>query len=59
MKTYKCLPYSNSDLKSIITENYAYIDKTRYIEMLENNCFHEDGRSKYSSCMLCFSAVSK
>ncbi|MDR0613970.1 MAG: ATP-binding protein [Dysgonamonadaceae bacterium] len=34
-KTYKRLPYGNSDLKSIITENYAYVDKTRYIEMLE------------------------
>jgi hypothetical protein len=35
-KTYKRLPYGNSDLKKIITENYAYVDKTRYIEMLEN-----------------------
>ncbi|MDR0614276.1 MAG: ATP-binding protein [Dysgonamonadaceae bacterium] len=34
-KPYKRLPYGNSDLKSIITENYAYVDKTRYIEMLE------------------------
>ncbi|MDR2086373.1 MAG: ATP-binding protein [Dysgonamonadaceae bacterium] len=34
-KTYKRLPYGNSDFKSIITENYAYVDKTRYIEMLE------------------------
>ena len=35
-KLYKRLPYGNSDFKSIITENYAYVDKTRYIEMLEN-----------------------
>jgi hypothetical protein len=34
-KTYKRLPYGNSDFKRIITENYAYVDKTRYIEMLE------------------------
>ncbi|MDR2621935.1 MAG: ATP-binding protein [Dysgonamonadaceae bacterium] len=34
-KTYKRLPYGNSDFKSIITENYAYVDKTRYIELLE------------------------
>jgi hypothetical protein len=35
-KKYKQLPYGNSDFKSIITENYAYVDKTMYIEMLEN-----------------------
>jgi hypothetical protein len=34
-KIYKRLPYGNSDLKSILTENYAYVDKTRYIELLE------------------------
>ncbi|MDR2622436.1 MAG: AAA family ATPase [Dysgonamonadaceae bacterium] len=35
-KIYKRLPYGISDFKKIITENYAYVDKTRYIEMLEN-----------------------
>ncbi|GHT18270.1 hypothetical protein AGMMS4957_00200 [Bacteroidia bacterium] len=35
-KKYKRLPYGNSDFRSIRTENYAYVDKTRYIEMLEN-----------------------
>ena len=35
-KIYKRLPYGHSDFKRIITENYAYVDKTRYIEMLEN-----------------------
>ncbi|GAP71396.1 AAA ATPase [Candidatus Symbiothrix dinenymphae] len=34
-KKYKRLPYGNSDFKSIRTENYAYVDKTRFIEMLE------------------------
>lgn len=34
-KQYKRLPYGISDLKRIVTENYAYVDKTRYIEMLE------------------------
>jgi hypothetical protein len=32
----KRLPYGNSNFSSIITENYAYIDKTRFIELLEN-----------------------
>ncbi|GHT50210.1 hypothetical protein AGMMS49982_05110 [Bacteroidia bacterium] len=37
MEAKKCkrLPYGNSDFKSIRTENYAYVDKTRFIEMLE------------------------
>jgi hypothetical protein len=34
-KKYKRLPYGNSDFRSIRTENYAYVDKTRYIELLE------------------------
>ncbi|GHU71047.1 hypothetical protein FACS189413_12240 [Bacteroidia bacterium] len=34
-KKYKRLPYGNSDFRSIILENYAYVDKTRYIELLE------------------------
>jgi hypothetical protein len=32
---FKRLPYGNSDFKDIITQNYAYIDKTRFIEDLE------------------------
>ena len=35
-KEYKRLPYGTSDFKKIIFENYAYVDKTMYIEMLEN-----------------------
>ncbi|GHV67302.1 hypothetical protein FACS1894199_12510 [Bacteroidia bacterium] len=35
-KKYKRLPYGNSDFRRIIRENYAYVDKTMYIEMLEN-----------------------
>ncbi|GHT25616.1 hypothetical protein AGMMS4957_20760 [Bacteroidia bacterium] len=34
-KNYKRLPYGNSDFRRIILENYAYVDKTMYIEMLE------------------------
>ncbi|GHT56232.1 hypothetical protein AGMMS49982_22940 [Bacteroidia bacterium] len=35
-KKYKRLPYGISDFRRIILENYAYVDKTMYIEMLEN-----------------------
>ncbi|MDR0505964.1 MAG: AAA family ATPase, partial [Dysgonamonadaceae bacterium] len=32
---YKYLPYSMSNFGWLITENYAYVDKTRFIEMME------------------------
>ncbi|MDR2650937.1 MAG: AAA family ATPase, partial [Prevotellaceae bacterium] len=32
----KRLSYGNSNFDSVITENYAYVDKTRFIELLEN-----------------------
>jgi hypothetical protein len=32
---FKQLPYGNSDFRDIITQNYAYIDKTRFIKELE------------------------
>ena len=35
-KTFKRLPYGNANFESVRTENYAYVDKTRYIELLEN-----------------------
>ncbi|MDR1097800.1 MAG: ATP-binding protein [Tannerella sp.] len=35
-KTLKRLPYGNSDFRDIILQNYAYVDKTRFIEQLEN-----------------------
>ncbi|MDR0713734.1 MAG: ATP-binding protein [Bacteroidales bacterium] len=35
-KAFKRLPYGNSDFRDIIIQNYAYIDKTRFIEELEN-----------------------
>jgi hypothetical protein len=30
------LPYGVSNFEELITEGYAYIDKTRFIELLEN-----------------------
>ena len=35
-KAFKRLPYGNSIFESVRTENYAYVDKTRYVELLEN-----------------------
>ena len=35
-KKFKRLPYGDSNFESVRTENYAYVDKTHYIEMLEN-----------------------
>ena len=35
-KSIKRLPYGNSNFEKLISENYAYVDKTRYIELLEN-----------------------
>jgi hypothetical protein len=32
----KRLPYGNSNFEKVMTENYAYVDKTRFIELLEN-----------------------
>ena len=34
-KKIKRLPYGNSNFKSVMTENYLYVDKTRFIEQLE------------------------
>jgi len=36
MKQPKKIPYGLSNYHSIRTENYAYVDKTRFIEMIEN-----------------------
>jgi hypothetical protein len=35
-KTFKRLPNGNSNFERLIVENNAYVDKTRFIEMLEN-----------------------
>ena len=36
MKIPKKIPYGISDFECIRTDNYVYVDKTRFIEMLEN-----------------------
>ncbi|MDR1024025.1 MAG: ATP-binding protein [Prevotellaceae bacterium] len=35
-KAPKRLPYGHSNFESLRTENYIYVDKTRFIELLEN-----------------------
>ncbi|MDR1593991.1 MAG: AAA family ATPase, partial [Prevotellaceae bacterium] len=35
-KIGKRLPYGNTNFEKLRTENFVYIDKTRYIELLEN-----------------------
>ncbi|MDR3268676.1 MAG: AAA family ATPase, partial [Tannerella sp.] len=34
-KTVKKVPYGNSDFRDMILNNYAYVDKTRFIAELE------------------------
>jgi hypothetical protein len=36
-KESKRLPYGISNFESIMTENYAYVDKTRFVEQLEKH----------------------
>ncbi|MDR2757099.1 MAG: AAA family ATPase [Planctomycetaceae bacterium] len=35
IKDIKRLPLGNAEFKSVRTENYCYVDKTQYIELLE------------------------
>ena len=35
-KNFKQLPYGNPNFERIRTKNFAYVDKTRFIELLEN-----------------------
>jgi len=35
-RVFKRLPYGISNFERLIMEDYVYVDKTRYIEMLEN-----------------------
>ncbi|MDR1583208.1 MAG: AAA family ATPase [Prevotellaceae bacterium] len=40
----KLLLYGNSNFDNVITENYAYVDKTRFIELLEK----ESNKNQFS-----------
>ncbi|MDR1632278.1 MAG: AAA family ATPase, partial [Dysgonamonadaceae bacterium] len=61
-KNVKILPYGNSNFKDIMLNNYAYVDKTRYIEMLEkesnrNQLFirpRKFGKSLFLHTLMCY-----
>jgi hypothetical protein len=36
MKTVKRIPYGQTNFEKIRTDNYVYVDKTRFIEQMEN-----------------------
>jgi len=59
-KNIKLLPYGNSNFKSVMTENYAYVDKTNFIEMLEkeNNKYQFFIRPRKFGKSLFFSMLS-
>ena len=62
LKRLKKLPCGNTNFESIILENYAYVDKTKYIELLENesnkNQFfirpRKFGKSLFFSMLSCY-----
>jgi hypothetical protein len=57
---YKRLPYGNSNFESVITDNYAYVDKTPFIELLEqeNNKYLFFTRPRKFGKSLFFSMLS-
>ncbi|MDR1765239.1 MAG: AAA family ATPase [Lachnospiraceae bacterium] len=65
--SYKMIPYGISNYKTIATKNYAYIDKTRYIEQLERvgapYLFflrpRRFGKSLFTSVLNCYYDVSE
>ncbi|MDR0415069.1 MAG: AAA family ATPase [Prevotellaceae bacterium] len=66
-QNFKKLTYGNSNFEKIITENYAYVDKTRFIELLEKetNPHHffirprKFGKSLFYSTLLHYYDVNK
>ncbi|GHT64032.1 hypothetical protein AGMMS50239_21010 [Bacteroidia bacterium] len=60
MERFKRLPYGNSNFERIITEDYAYVDKTRFIELLEqeNNSYLFFTRPRKFGKSLFFSMLS-
>ena len=61
-KKIKRLPYGNANFESLMTRNYAYVDKTKFIELLENeynpNQFfirpRKFGKSLFFSMLSCY-----
>jgi len=62
MKTPKKISYGQCSFERLRTENYVYVDKTRFIEMLENepNSYHflirprKFGKSLFLSTLRCY-----
>ena len=65
-KTFKRLPYGNSDFRDVVLQNYAYVDKTRFIELLEresnpNHFFirpRKFGKSMFLRMLNCYYNIS-
>jgi hypothetical protein len=59
-KKYKRLPYGNSNFESVIIDNYAYVDKTYFIQLLEqeNNKYLFFTRPRKFGKSLFFSMLS-
>ena len=61
-KKFKRLPYGNTNFESVISENYAYVDKTKFIELLENESNKSQffirprkfGKSLFFSMLSCY-----
>jgi hypothetical protein len=66
-KKMKRLPYGNSNFEKLITENYAYVDKTQYIELLENEANSNQffirprkfGKSLFFSILSCYYNINQ
>ena len=61
-KNFKRLPYGNANFESVRTRNYVYVDKTKFIELLENEANQNQffirprkfGKSLFFSMLSCY-----
>jgi len=61
-KNFKRLPYGNTNFESVMSENYAYVDKTKFIELLEKESNKSQffirprkfGKSLFFSMLSCY-----
>jgi len=58
MAAYKKIPYGISNFHDLIAQHYYYVDKTKYIEVLEN--FNaRDASASHSSYPCCATITTK